>query len=184
MKSIVLVFSLVLCSFVIHAQSQGGYTIEGDKLKKLDAKWMDKVFVGGNIGLSFGTNYSYLNLSPNIGYQVTEKISVGTGISYIYTNNNGVDFHDYGGNVFTRYKILDQFFAMAQYEILNYDYGFERGRDNYSTVLLGGGITQSVGKNANIVVTALYNLLYDSNSADNGPYNSPLVVSGGISLGL
>lgn len=185
MKLTILTVYFFLISFVLIAQSDSGYSIEGDRVKKkINTDWMDKVFIGGNMGLSFGTNYSYLNLSPNLGYKLTEKMSVGTGVSYIYTKTNGIDFHDYGANVFTRYRVFDQIFAMAQYEVLSYDYGLERGRDIYSTVLVGGGLVQPIGANANFIVSVLYNLLYDVDSLNNGPYSSPLVVSGGVSLGF
>jgi len=187
MKYIVLILISFLFSFSLIAQtSESGYSIEGDKDRKfnLDADWMDKIVLGGNVGLSFENNFLYLNLSPNLGYQITEKLTLGTGVSYIYSSFNGVSFHNYGANFFSRYKIFDQIFAMAQYELLNYDSGLESGRENYSTLLLGGGLAQPIGGNAYLVVSALYNVLYDTNSLNNGPYNSPLIVSGGISLGF
>src|SRR5436190_23959647 len=63
----------------------------------------DRLFFGGNIGLQFGT-YTYVDVSPLVGYKVTEKFHTGIGATYIYysVSGGGYDYSTniYGGRVF------------------------------------------------------------------------------------
>ena len=82
----------------------------------------DKFYTGGNIGAQFGT-VTFFEVSPLIGYKITDRISAGVGITYQY-----YQYHDryydlktdvYGGRVFGRYFFTDYLFAHAEYEYLN-----------------------------------------------------------------
>ena len=42
-----------------------------------------KFYWGGNLGLMFGT-YTIIDISPEVGYKVTERFHVGTGLTYTY----------------------------------------------------------------------------------------------------
>jgi hypothetical protein len=152
----------------------------------------DRMFFGGNLGLSFGTNFTVVNLSPIVGYRVTDRLGVGAGPIYQYTrikdygfNRETVTTNNYGFNTFARYALFNPFFAQVEYEYLNFEFvefDLDTFRDDYSSLFLGGGVNQSIGGNAAFSIIVLYNVLY--NDDEFGPYNSPLVVRGGVTVGF
>ena len=74
--------SLVLGLFIsnnLFAQDDSTTT----KPPKERKPFKDRIYFGGNLGLQFG-NQTYIDISPLIGYKVTEKFSAGFGVTYIY----------------------------------------------------------------------------------------------------
>lgn len=174
MKHIVLTLLLTFVSgSLLLAQNQNEIDERSD--------WQDRIFMGGNLGLQFGSQ-TYINISPTMGYRINGIVSAGVGISYIYQKYFDISRTHYGGNVFTRVKIADPFFAMAQYEYLSVDTGFEGRRLGLRSVLVGGGIQQPLGGRAVASFTVLYNLSYVE--GEPSAYNSPIVIGGGITLGF
>ena len=174
MKKTILTLALVvLTSGLLLAQNQ--YEID----ERSD--WQERIFFGGNLGLQVGSQ-TYINVSPTAGYRITNAVSAGVGVSYIYQSAFGQSFTHYGGNVFSRVNISDPFFAMAQYEYLSVDVGVEGQRLGLSSFLVGGGIQQPLGGNAVASFTVLYNLSYVE--GEPSAYNSPIVIGGGITLGF
>jgi len=45
--------------------------------------WKERIFFGGDIGMNFGTN-TVLSLNPVVGYRLTNRFSIGSGINYFY----------------------------------------------------------------------------------------------------
>lgn len=168
-------FTLLILAFGSLAMAQNQNDID----ERSD--WQERIFFGGNMGLQFGSQ-TYVNLSPTMGYRLNNILSVGVGVSYIYQKVFRTSFTHYGGNVFARANITDQFFALAQYERLSIDVGFEGRRVGLSSMLVGGGIQQPLGGNAVASITLLYNLSYKEDEPS--VYNSPLVFGGGITLGF
>ena len=151
----------------------------------------DRVFVGGNFGLSFG-DVTNIQIAPIVGYRVTNELSLGLGPQYQYSRiklvgNDDLTSNNYGLNVFARYNLPEPFFLQAEYEYLNFEFfttpDLNTFRESFSSILVGGGIIQPLGGRAFINLTALYNLSYDANEVIR-PYDSPLVVRAGISLGF
>ena len=150
----------------------------------------DRIFTGGNFGLSFGSGNTFIEVAPLVGYRFTNAFSAGGGISYRYrnvklSNNQSVSTTDYGGSLFARYNVYDPFFAMAEYEFLNYEIPFfnaESSRESYNSVLIGGGVSQPLGGKATMNFIALYNMSYSDLTP--GPYTSPWIIRGGISIGF
>ena len=91
----------------------------------------DKIYYGGNIGLSFG-NYTMVAIRPLIAYKVTPKLSAGVRLSYEYVSdkrfNTTYNTSNYGASVFSRYRIIPQIYAHAEYAALNYELYDELGR--------------------------------------------------------
>ena len=174
MKKTVLIIGVLITLFG-SAQAQNQYDIS-DR-----SDWQERIFVGGNMGLQFGSQ-TYINLSPTLGYRITNALSAGVGVSYIYQKIFNVSRTHYGGNVFGRVNITDQIFGMAQYESLSVDVGVEGRRLGLSSFLVGGGVQQPLGGNAVASFTVLYNLSYVE--GEPSAYNSPIVIGGGVTLGF
>jgi len=104
--------------------------------KKQDA-W-ERVSVGGNLGLQFGT-VTAIDISPEVMVRVVDQLHLGVGFSYDYLqtkdyfwdspNQNYLDYkaNVFGGRFFARYYLrsifdnfLGNFFAHAEYEYLYY----------------------------------------------------------------
>jgi hypothetical protein len=175
-------FFLTLFSFSVTSSAQDSTMIRKHQLRQ---KFMDRVFVGGNVGFQFGT-VTFAEVSPLIGYRITEKISAGIGATYQYYRYKDptyqLETNVYGGRVFGRYFFTDYLFAHAEYEYLNleaFDF-YPRRRVDVESLLVGGGYFQRIdGSHSGIYVMLLYNLTESAYT----PYNNPIVRIG-VNLGL
>ena len=143
-------------------------------------EWLDNFFTGGNLGAQFG-DLTMINISPLLGYRVTERVSVGTRGIYQYVNWRPVDFtsHVLGGALFGRYFIMENLFAHAEYEVINGHFGPSGGRSNIESFFLGGGYLYQLGGNTSLGVMALYDFINSRYS----PYRNPIIRIG-FNIGL
>jgi hypothetical protein len=147
-----------------------------------------KFFAGGGLGLSFG-DVDYVSLTPWFGYQFNPRVAAGVGVEYAYRNDHRYDpalsTSDYGGSVFTRVTVVPGAFAAVEYEYLRYEYyatSTQKLSDDYSSIFVGGGLAQPMGGNAVFIASAMYNLSWSE--TDPSPYDSPWVISVGVSVGF
>lgn len=161
------------------------------------SRFLDNVFVGGGFGAGFGT-YTYINVSPIIGYRITPRLSSGIRLMYQYTTYDyylGGDKrtfkgNDFGAGLFTRFMVKGPFFLQAEYEYLNYEDIYFDGssiRSSFDSFMAGAGISQPIGGKAFFFLTVLYNFSYNNISTTNVyrvPYNSPWVIRLGITAGF
>ncbi|WP_370089802.1 hypothetical protein [Ekhidna sp.] len=153
-------------------------------------KLADKIYFGGGFGFSAGSNQTNLSLSPQVGYKITDAFSAGVGISYQYVKvkNPDISINNYGWSVFSRYNIVQQFFAYSEFERLSFEYpaNFDpvrTERTGYNSLLIGGGYSEQLGGRASFSMMALYNVLYDETVLPR-PYSSPWVIRAGIGVGI
>lgn len=156
----------------------------------------DRLFFGGNFGLTFGNTTSII-VSPLAGYRITPKLSGGLGVRYEYYKNSYPGFvpystNIYGGSVFTRYMLIQNLgetlgiggigtgiFIQGEYEMLNLESQYfdvsnthsQEKRFNLHSVLVGGGIYQPIGQRSGFLITVLWNL----NESLNSVYSNPLI---------
>jgi hypothetical protein len=145
------------------------------------AKFMDRVFFGGNLGAQFGT-LTMVNVAPMVGYRITDRWSVGTRLQYQYfrENINGFDTHVFGGSTFSRFFVFDNFFAHAEYELINGLFAPNNpGRVSIPHFFLGGGYLFRFNNKFGLAFTALYEVLQRNYS----PYRNP-IINAGITYGL
>lgn len=154
----------------------------------------DRIYFGGNLGLQFG-NQTYIDISPLVGYKLTEKFSAGFGVTYIYyrlkqeyTNGSQTltykyETNIYGGRVFARYFFIESLFAHVETELLNlevYDPIMNtEQRKNILSPFIGGGYVQRIGDHSGIYLMLLYNI----NETPDSPYTNP-VIRIGINIGI
>lgn len=97
--NILLAFALLL--FYTDAQAQ---YLEDDRGIK------QRIFYGGNMGLTFGS-VTVISISPEIGYRLTNRWSAGLGGTYIFYRDNVYDetFNIWGLHQFTSFTIIKNF---------------------------------------------------------------------------
>lgn len=180
-------FCFVCCVITFSVLAQGDNSLKG-------VSWKERIVTGGGMGLGFTAYQDYISLSPSIGYALTKKLVLGTGLTYRYTKYKNVQpgqdvtVSDYGINPFLRYSVYRGFFVQAEYEYLNYEnisYStLETRRANWDSFMAGGGFMQPIGSKAAFFALAMYNFSYrDAKPGEYLPYASPWVIRAGISVG-
>ena len=133
-------YVLALCAmFIFPVSAQQKYS------------FCDRLFYGGNFGLSIGT-YTDIEVSPHVGYYLTARWAVGIGFTYEYYNNRDhfilydpftgnvqterFETNIWGGRLFTNYVIVNnvndwiplgldfRIFAHVEYEAMSYEKKF------------------------------------------------------------
>ncbi len=158
-----------------------------------DKPLRERLYLGGDIGLNFGNSFAFFSASPLVGYRLTENWSVGTSFKYQWFRSDFTPSnHIYGGSLFTRYEMFQQFLLHAEYEVLNVtDYNIFSpsygGRTNVHVGLVGLGYKYGNG-NSYAQLLLLYDLIDDSNSPYQNQYifgsGIPLFIRGGFIIGL
>jgi len=155
-----------------------------------------RLFFGGNFGLSFGT-YTFINVTPQVGYHLSNYFAVGTGINFIYSSTKyyagtpGEYKSEYGAvglNIFGRFYPIQYIMLHAQPE-LNYVWGKQTYSDGdpstklpnrfVPSLLLGGGVIIPAGRGA-LVASLLYDVIQDYES----PYYGFPVFGLGFNIGF
>ncbi len=155
---------------------------------------LDRLRLGGSVGpLSFGT-YTSIGVSPVAGYQVTDRLALGGGLSYTYSSyrdpysNIKSNSNSYGGRFFGMFKVFESINLNAEYESLNVEYPDYTARlfrrTWLNSAMVGASYSTPIGgrfiRAFNLIV--LYNLSYNSlvNPSDRTqniyPNSSPLVI--------
>jgi len=169
-----LILLALLGLFLVSEQSFAQREISSDSIP-----FKDRLFFGGNLGLSFGT-VTFIDVSPMVGVMITPKFSGGVGTTFQYFEDNrfqGSEGFSYGGRLFGRYNVLPNIFAHVEYEGINwesYDAFSEDFRRTWTNALfLGGGYFAPFGNRGGANFTFLYNVLYN---ARNSFYAEPYVI--------
>lgn len=174
--------SLLLCISVGQFQAQDIGPMKPMPKEKEPYSIWDHLFYGGGLGAQFG-NYTLINVSPMLGYKITERWSIGVRTTYNYINIKTASYvyegHVYGGSGFSRFFIFDNFFAHTEYEVLNGNWRGTQERFNVPSWFVGGGYLYRLSDYAGIGITALYNLTPGPYT----PYRNP-IINVGFTYGL
>lgn len=154
-----------------------GANTETKKEKKKKDYSESKIFFGGNLGLSFWSNYAYVELSPLVGYKITPRFWAGGGPKYMYLKINTYNGHYYGAKTFAQYALLDNInevlnigigsvFLYAEDEILSTDLYYDstnlyyyQGKRNWHNIpFVGFGLRFPIGIRSGITLFALWGL--------------------------
>ena len=186
----VLVFMLLIT--VLHVQAQDE---ENEPVKK--GFQHANLFLGGNFGLSFGT-YTFVNISPQLGYHFNRYLAAGIGINGQYLSYRDWDYNSnpyrekqtiLGLNVFGRVYPIRNFMLQAQPEV-NYRFGkliyngppklvFRSDAVIVPSLLAGGGLVLPSGR-GEMLITLFYDVLQNKNS----PYGKRPIFNFGYNVGL
>jgi hypothetical protein len=175
MRSNSVITFVFLCSLLLPVASAKAQDSAMIRKRPPGERFIDKLFTGGNLGAQFGT-VTFVDVSPLLGYRITDKISAGIGATYQYYHykDKFYDFETdvYGGRVFGRYLFTEYLFGHAEYEYLNLEaFDFKRRRVDVESLLAGGGYIQRIGDHAAIVAMILYNFTESVYT----PYSNPII---------
>ena len=161
---------------------------EEEKEKEKPSPLIDRFYSGGSVDFQLSNNYLFFKLAPVLGYNLTKKFSVGTGLTYMYFKDYFYKESTsiYGGSIFSRYLIGDNLIAHAEYEMLSRDdiSGFNRGRQIVPIFLVGAGYRQHFSKNSYFQILILFDLIDDDLSPYTGGRSIPLVFRTGFIFGI
>ena len=147
-----------------------------DSLDEENSSFWDKVYFGGDVQLQFGT-ISVINISPVMGYKVTETTSFGIGPVYERYSNGISSTQVYGGRLIAKQILGEVFIGQAEYEDLVIK---SNTKSRLQRFLVGGGYREHLGGNIYAQLIFLWDVTHTNKS-----YNSsPLVYRGGITIGL
>ena len=160
----------------------------------------NRFFTGGSLGLQLGSS-SMIDVSPLIGYRLKKCFSAGIGATYQYLSEfdptYGTTFKTsiYGGRIFARYYLLNNFIFEGEYEILSLESRYFDFLQIHNTprffednVFIGGGYRKAFSENSCYYLMALYNV----NATANNHYGTitlfgsdlPLVIRAGVEIGF
>jgi hypothetical protein len=192
-KRLALALGLILIVFSIFAQVEEPVRPVQDNSKKTKEKltFGERLVFGGDLSLSVGT-YTYINVSPAIGYRVTDRFIVGLGPMYIYENykNYHLESSTYGAKFISSFVVLrgsdigpnfafGNLIAHAENEVINvqplmYDPSLQINyfgqRQWIDDLLIGGGLSQSLGSKFSVSVLILWDVTQNMYS----PYSNPI----------
>jgi hypothetical protein len=162
---------LLLPLFIIVMHQATAQYVEEDT-----RSFWERTYFGGGLSLQLG-NFTYVDLSPLMGYGFTQRFSTGFGITYRYVNDRfwNYSYSVYGGRLFSRFGILENIFVQGEYELLNWENairGFPE-REWSSAIFIGPGYSSSLGGQKGYQIYIMYNLLYEAGTS---PYNEPYVI--------
>ncbi|HXV14700.1 MAG TPA: hypothetical protein VEC56_10900 [Candidatus Krumholzibacteria bacterium] len=145
----------------------------------------ERVYYGGSVLVSFG-DVTRIGVYPMIAYKFTPKLSLGAEVGYEWLKFDDFDqsASNYGGSVFARYRIVPRLYAHAEYQMVNYEIFTSpttSDRDWVPFLLVGGGFSQPMGRNAWTYVEVLFDVLNDNGSPydDGEPF-----ISVGVGVGF
>ncbi len=183
MKKCLLIFCFTSFS-ILHGYAQGEKSLKGE------------FFLAPDFGLMLGT-INRIEFSPVLGYNITDRFSIAAGFKYefysktrLYNYQERVKTHIYGPRAFVRYtlfKNLNDFlpismntglFAHLESEssslerrLFDYPSFPENGRFWYSTLLVGGGISQYASER--IMLNVL--VLWDTDGGYTSLHSNPII---------
>lgn len=136
-----------------------------------------RLSVGGSFGLSFGNDYTSLNISPQLGYTVNQYFSWGGGVGYSYYRwdyqREKISYNYMGFNLFGRVCPISVIALQIQPEIYRM-WGNSIDSRTVPCILAGGGVYIPAGRGA-MSAMIYYDLIQD----DYSPYRDQIVYSVG-----
>ena len=184
----ILFFIFITFSVAFAQQTDTIKTSTPQPPSRYESQQPSKIYYGGGIGLNLFGDYFRISIEPMVGYKVAPKLSAGLKLMYEYVKDSRyavpVTSNNYGASIFSRYRIIPQFYLHAEFAYYSYKYRtehFEGDRDWVPFLLLGGGYSQQVGNNTWLYVQALWDVIQD----DKSPYDaSEPWISIGVSVGF
>lgn len=158
-------FFLVLASSFAFCQNQ--------YLKSTDTDFWERVQFGGGAGLTFGTDFTAISLSPQAVYTFNKYVAAGVGVNAGYLRErNFYKAQNYGASVIGLATPFPAVQLSVELNQTNYTFTYEdrtRFREQFwdTALLLGAGYS-----NGSMTIGLQYDVLYNYDRNING---SPLM---------
>lgn len=201
--------ALLLTVGFLHASAQNIYNSSGKsngyKHKKIKGYDPDKLVLGGGVNFGYTSDYANFGITPKIGYKLNNYLVVGAGLGYqyfkapydYYINDKAAYIHE---NIVSpglwvkcplfNFLVLSADFDFNFINLRSYNAYYDQfGNVNFRkaifnvtapTLLVGGGIKQSLGGRTSLIGEIMYDVLQNQYS----PYRQQLVYRAGIYVGL
>ncbi len=182
MKKIGFIIGFVFLAHFVFAQYE---------IAEPQENWRSKFHFGGGLGLSFGT-VTQVDLSPSIAYDLTNRLSVGVGASYLYYKNKIYSYETsvFGFGLYADFAVVKNLSEIlpiaegtaltlhAEANYLNLDPNMDFLANPPRTErfwlcqpFVGAGIKIPAGKKAYVLLLFMYNL----NEKPYSPYANPSI---------
>lgn len=158
-------------------------TEEKDETSYKDKKFIDRLSVGGSLGLGYSNGW-LIDIQPMAGYRFNNFLMAGLTAQYTYISNDIQNrrFNLYGGGPFLRVRpfswfeddrsgFLSSLIGQVQGQFL----GASDDRGNtgsYNTMLAGGGYHSTWESGSSFYLLILVDVFYDRNTSLN---STPLI---------
>lgn len=133
-----------------------------------------KLIVGGHLGLGLGSDYTFIDVSPQIGYQFSRYFAGGGGINYTYYKSYDWSRNYLGMNLYARITPIQYIAFQVQPEVYRMWDNYYNNSEIVPCLLVGAGVIIPAGKGG-ISMMLYYDLIQDKYS----PHNSRLIYSVG-----
>lgn len=173
-----LLFSIFFLAFCYFSAQISGSTQIGK------SKWTVGGYAGLNGGL--GSNGGFgINISPRVGYKISENVEAGMSGSFNWQNSSYSSSTLFGIGPFANYYfgrsvyisgLFQEYIINQKIKATNSKVGFDE-----AALYLGGGYMQKIGGNAYMQIGAMYNVLWKENSSI---FGSGFVPNVGVVFGL
>jgi hypothetical protein len=151
------------------------------------------LFLGGSLGLGFGTDQFSVGVNPEIGYSLFRWLDAGVVVNFnynsisadpTYTFNNNTEEKQfvYGGGVFGRAFVLPFLFLAVQPEVnwistkATYEGtggGTYKSNTSAGSLLLGAGYSRRIIGQSSFFIELLFDVAGSPNSPYNDIYGNP-----------
>lgn len=189
-KILAFIFCIVLAVSAVAQEAGEGEPEEPQTYKEQYEKYQKQAkktfeypwFVGGAVGLAFGSETSYAEFSPIFGYRFSPLFQLGGSLTFRYRKDKryepDLSTTDFGASVVARFFVFDPIFLQAEVERLNWEYigitdvGYESVEDTYTGYYAGFGFVQRASKRVAMYMAFLWDFSYDENepSPNTRPY--------------
>jgi len=189
-------FCLVLALSAVAQEAQEDEPEEPDTYKEQYEKYQKQAkktieypwFVGGAVGLAFGSETSYAEFSPIFGYRFSPLFQLGGSLTFRYRKDKrfepDLSTTDFGASIVGRFFVYDPIFLQAEVERLKWEYigitdeGYESVEDTYTGYYAGFGFVQRASERVAMYMAFLWDFSYDENEPS--PNTRPFLVRIGL----
>jgi hypothetical protein len=180
MKKYLIVLALAFVTAGAYSQIRGGQGFRN---------WhQDRFYTGGSFSLRFGS-ITVFDVSPMLGYDLTEWLSAGIGGTYLYYRQApslGMEFKTniFGARLFSRAIIYKGVYLWMEYEMLNMEEKYfiawtSEKRFWVDNIYVGGGYRSQLGERS----YGFFHLLFNIAESQYSPYDV-IVPRAGIEIRL
>lgn len=151
-----LIYALFFMFYFSSAQQSQGTNSKTD--------FWNNVQFGGGLGLSIGTGYTDISISPSAIYNFNEYFSLGAGAQYTYAKQkNYYTSNLYGASLIALVNPIEQIQLSAELEQLRVNVS-GIGLNTYENNFWNTGLFLGAGyRSGNATIGARYNVLYKNN---------------------